>query len=78
MIAVCGQGDDMLVLEHQMALAVRGDAVEPFIGCYPDIVFEIFQHLELVVAYQFAISDGIVCSMEFSVAIGQVSGSEIS
>ena len=45
MIAVCGQGDDVLVLEHQMALAVRGDAVESFIGCYPDIVFEIFLHL---------------------------------
>lgn len=45
MIAVCGQGDDVLVLEHQMALAIRGDAVESFIGCYPDIVFEIFLHL---------------------------------
>ena len=45
MIAVCGQGDDVLVLEHQMALAVWGDAVESFIGCYPDIVFEIFLHL---------------------------------
>lgn len=45
MIAVCGQGDDGLVLEHQMALAVRGDAVKSFIGCYPDIVFEIFLHL---------------------------------
>lgn len=45
MIAVSSQGDDVLVLEHQMALAIRGDAVESFIGCYPDIVFEIFLHL---------------------------------
>ncbi len=45
MIAVCGQGDDVLVLEHQMALAVRGDAVESFIGCYPDIVLKSSLHL---------------------------------
>ena len=45
MIAVSSQGDDMLVLEHQMALAVRGDAVKTFIGCDPCIQFGIFCHL---------------------------------
>ena len=44
-IAVSSQGDDMLVLEHQMALAVWGDAVKTFIGCYPYIQFGIFYHL---------------------------------
>ena len=45
MIAVSSQGDDMLVLEHQMALAIRGDAVKTFIGCDPYIQFGIFCHL---------------------------------
>lgn len=45
MIAVSSQGDDMLVLEHQMTLAIRGDAVKTFTGCYPYILFGVFYHL---------------------------------
>ena len=45
MIAVSSQGDDMLVLELQMALAIRGDAVKTFIGCDPYILFGVFCHL---------------------------------
>ena len=45
MIAASSQGDDMLVLELQMALAIRGDAVKTFTGCYPYIQFGVLYYL---------------------------------
>ena len=45
MIAIRGHCDDRLAFEHQMALAIWGDAVESLVRCYPYILPGVFHHL---------------------------------